>query len=316
MKKFVFLLIIVFSVTSNGSIQAQRLLRNLKNKIERKVEQKVEERIEEKVDEEIDKKLEEEAESADSSSTGQLSESEREQARVQNIMGRLGMNSTPVPYENSYSFSSNIKMEIETYKGDKLKDKGHINSFFNEDNMVFAYEFTDEEDSEDKKGFFIYDQNNNASIILSEDDGEMKGIVTGIDMEQMGAFAAEQVENDPDADPVDFDKAHKTGRTKKILGYTCEEYAYKDEHDESAVWITKDKVADMGSLFSSVYKNSAIVKGYPGGMIMEAVSKDLESDEKSIMRIIEINENITKEVDLSSYEIVNMGSISIPASEE
>ena len=318
MKKLVLLLIAGLLLSTYNDCQAQRLLKNIankaKNKIERKVEEKAEEKVDEKIDEEIDKRLDEAFDDADSATV--KSQEERDNERAMKIMQRMGMSSTPVNVEDSYSFSSNIKMEVESYKNGKLEDKSHINSFFNTSDDVFGYEFTDAESSQDKKGFFIMDKNNNATIILSDDNGEKKGIVTGVDMDQLSNYTQEEMENDSDSEPADFSRAHKTGRTKSILGHTCEEYIYKDEYDESTVWISKDKDLKMGGLFSSVYNNSSVLAGYPGGIIMEAESKDLNTNETSIMKVTEINDNIHKTIDLGSYEIMNLGSFKMPQEEK
>ncbi|MBN2775050.1 MAG: DUF4412 domain-containing protein [Prolixibacteraceae bacterium] len=317
MKKIILLLIAIVLTTSYNNCEAQRLLKNIankaKNKVEERVSKKIEEKAEERIDEEIDNKLDEAFNENDSTSTNsETTREEKDNERLKNIMGRIGLNSAPVEIEDSYSFTSNVKMQIESYQDDKLESTGFINSFFNDNIDVFAYEFTGEENSEDKKGFFIFDQPNSASIILSEDDGEKKGIATGIDMNQLGAYAETQI--DAEGEETDYSLlSKKTGRTKKILGYNCEEYEYTDENTKSIVWITKDKVWKADKLYSSLNLNTAaFLMGYPDGFIMEAESVDLETNEKSIMKITEINENINKEIDLSDYEIMNMGSINIP----
>ncbi|NQU87086.1 MAG: DUF4412 domain-containing protein [Mariniphaga sp.] len=319
MKKIVLLLIIAFVFTSYNNCEAQGLLKRIsnkaKNKVEERVSKKIEEKIEEKVDEEIDKKLDEAFDNNDSISTNSdKTREERDNERVKNIMSRMGVNSTPVEIEDSYSFSSNIKMDIETYTDGNLESTGHINSFFNNDSDVFAYEFEGDDDSEDKKGFFILDQKNKASIILSEDDGEKKGVVTGIDMAQLGAYAQENIDEDQDNE-VFSSKAKSTGRTKKILGYKCEEYVYEDESAKSNVWVTKDKMLKTHNLYSSFNMNAGFLNGFSGGFIMEAESTDKATNEKSIMKITEINEKISKKIDLSAYEIMNLGSLNLPQQE-
>jgi hypothetical protein len=317
MKRTLIILFAILLVGIYNDCQAQRLLRNIARRAQNRVEEKVEERIYEEVEEEVDKKVDEALDEAfeeegDSTATQtRKTRDERDRERAQRIMARMGANSTPVNIEENYAFSANVKMEIETWNNNNLENKDYINSFFTPDNQVFAYEVQNQENSENQKGFFIIDQKNNATIILTEEDGEKNGVVTGIDMDDLQNFAAEEAKKD-DTDPADFSKAQKTGRTKKILGYTCEEYVFKGETEESILWISKEKDLKMGNFFSSIYKNSTLVSGYPGGMIMEAETTDRNTNEKSVMRVTEINDDIRKEIDLSAYNIINMGRINIP----
>lgn len=317
MKRFLLIIFAVLAVSTYNDCKAQRLLRNITRRAQNRVEEKVEERIYEEVEEEVDKKVDEALdevfeEEGDSTATEtSKTREERDRERTQRIMTRMGANTTPVNIEESYAFSSNVKMEIETWTNNNLENKDYINSFFTPDNQVFAYEVRNEENTENEKGFFIIDQKNNATIILTEEDGEKNGIVTGIDMDDLQNFAAEEAEKD-DTDQADFSKAQKTGRTKKILGYTCEEYVFKGETEESTLWISEGKDLKTGNFFTSIYKNSSLVSGYPGGMIMEAETTDLNTNEKSVMRVTEINDDIRKEIDLSAYNIINMGRINIP----
>jgi len=318
MKRIIILLFALLIVSPFNDCKAQRLLRNVarraKNRVEQKVEERIYEEVEEEVDEEIDKALDEVFEEEGDSTATQTRKTrdERDRERAQRIMARMGANTTPVNIEDRYAFSANIKMETETWTNNNLENKDFINSFFTPDNQVFAYEIRNEKNSEDQKGFFIIDQKNNATIILTEEDGEKNGIVTGINMDQLQDFAAGEAEKEGDIEKVDFNKANKTGRTKKILGYTCDEYVLKGESEESILWISEEKDLKMGNFLTSVYRNSSLVSGYPGGMIMEAETTDLKTNEKSVMRITEINDNITKEIDLSAYNMVNMGMINIP----
>jgi len=53
------------------------------------------------------------------------------------------------------------------------------------------------------------------------------------------------------------------------------------------------------------------MSGMPDGFIMESDSKNLQTDERSIMKVTGIKENIHKNIDLSSYEIMNLGSVNV-----
>ena len=132
MRTIVFLIVAGLILTFNSNCEAQALLRNIanraKNKVEERVEKKVEQKVEQEADKEIDKKLDEALEI--DSTAASKSREQKDTERGQRIMNRIGLNSTPVKIEGSYSFTSNIKMEVENFdKKGNSTDKGIFNSF-------------------------------------------------------------------------------------------------------------------------------------------------------------------------------------------
>lgn len=313
MKKLVIPIIVLLILPSYNICNAQAILRNIanraKNKVEERVEKKVEQKVDQEVEKEVDKRLDEALEIDSTYDNSEKAVEERSNARGQKIMNRIGMNSAPANYENSYSFSSNVKMETESYnKKGKLESKGYLNTYWGSSMDVYAYEIVDEERAEDEKGLFIFDAKNMVSIILSEKEGEKTGIVTGLDLSQM--VVPDSLKNE--AGNVALNKnVRKTGSTKTILGYKCDEYVYEDAEDVSNVWITKDKTWKTGSLFGSVYKNPNLTNGFPQGFVMEADTKHIATGERNVLKVTEINENIKKNIDLATYQVMNLGSISI-----
>jgi|WetSurMetagenome_2_1015567.scaffolds.fasta_scaffold140340_2 hypothetical protein len=310
MKRFVITIIVLFVFPVYNMCDAQAILRNIanraRNKVEERVEKKAEEKVDQKVDEEIDKQLDKAIDKDSASVKSGKTEEERDKERARKLMGGLGFNSTPVKIETSYSFTSNIKMEIETFdKKGKSTNKGLYNTFFNDSNDAFAYEVVDQEKRDDQKGMFIFDQKNMASIMLSEDKGEKKGIATGLNLNQASPDSAKIDANVPNG------KVKRTGNSKRILGYSCDEYLYQDEKYNTSLWVTKDKVWRTGNLYGSIYKNPAMMNGMPNGFVMEADTKDLQTSELSVMKVIEINEKVNKKFDLSAYEITNLGTLNI-----
>ena len=90
------------------------------------------------------------------------------------------------------------------------------------DAVDYAMVFTDK----DAKSTIIFDSKNSAMLILSDSDGEKTGFAMGIDPEML-AEEVEEYAEESEADPY---KAYKTGKTKTILGYSCDEYLVEDEN--------------------------------------------------------------------------------------
>ncbi|VAW24728.1 hypothetical protein MNBD_BACTEROID01-600 [hydrothermal vent metagenome] len=311
MRNLILILLIGVFVTSANSSKAQGFLKRMADKAMEKVKEKTEEKAEEKVERKIDDGIDKAFEDMESEGQEEVkSDEERGMDAFRGMMGRLGVDTKPVEIKGSYSFSSNIKMYIETYKPNgTLESKGYLNSFFNKADGAFAYEFLSEKGSETGKGFFIYDPINKASIILSEKDGEKNGIVTGIDITPTEESRAAYKEPEKDSpDPMILNQnLKKTGKTKSILGYKCNEYLYEDDEVVSHIWMTKEKPWRVDNMLSAIYKSSQYSSAFPGGFMMEVDSRNKQTKERNIMKVTEVNENINKQVDLSSYKIMNMG---------
>ena len=318
-------LLTVFAVMLILPANGQRILRKLREKVEERVEKKVEEKAEEKVDEAIDKQLDkleealEEALEEEGDSARPKTDEERRQ-RIQNIMKGLGMSGEPVPVADSYQFDQMIQMHVESFDANGNKDsEGEFITHLSPNSRSMAYQMISGDMGNPGQGIFIIDAENDATIILSEEDGEKTGIVYGL-----GTFfqtMGKSIEEDADLDetPETYlanPNVSKTGRTKNIAGYKCEEYKYTDETSESNIWITKDLKMNTRDFFSTLFKTSMYSHGIPWGYMMEVTTSDKESGEKSFMQVTKVDDNSNKYFSLAEYEITNLGSFNVPMEEE
>ncbi|MBZ0242751.1 MAG: DUF4412 domain-containing protein, partial [Bacteroidales bacterium] len=287
-------------------------------KAQQKVEERVEAKAEEKIDEAIDKELDriEESLENDSGASKRSSESEKNnEQRMQNIMKGLNMSGESVPVEDSYTFDHLIEMQVESYdKKGKMESEGQFISLLNSDSKSMAYQVVSGDMSEAGQGIFIMDAENGATIILNEEKGEKTGIVYGT-----GAFFSsigESIdEDDFEETPEDYlanPNVKKTGRTKTIAGYKCEEYKYTDEESESEVWITMDMKLNTRDFFRTLFKTNLYSRGIPWGYMMEATTIE-KNGEKSFMQVIRVETNHITRFDLKDYEVTNLGSFTMPA---
>lgn len=316
-------LLVLLSILFVQPTHGQRFLKKLQEKVQEKVEEKVEKRVEEKTDEAIDKQLDKieeslESEEPESTSDGSGSDASREQ-RMQNLLQGIGMTGEPVPVADSYRFDHLIQMHIESYnKKGKKESEGEFITHFSPDSRSMAYQMVSGDIGKPGQGMFIIDAENGATIILNEEKGEKTGIVYG-----MGAFFSsvgetyeeEISEETPDA-YIANPNVTKTGRTKTIAGYKCEEYKYSDEESESEIWITKDLKMNTRDFFSTLFKTSLYSHGIPWGYMMEATTTDKQTGEKSIMQVTRVDANSNTRFSMADYEVTNLGSFQMPANEE
>jgi hypothetical protein len=230
-----------------------------------------------------------------------------------------GVSSEPVKFEDRYDFTSSVTMEFKTInKNGKEESDGNMITFFNPDEKYTAYEFinTDPKDQNDgKAGIFILDYKNKATIILSADN-ENSGIAYGMDEDFTDDRLNSEIEN---STPVKDEETgtenpllKKTGRTKTIAGYKCEEYRYDDKNITSRLWITKDFHWSNRDMLQKAFSGSVYSHEVPDGFLMESETKDKSTGKKMIFRVTEVNKDKTISFNMADYEITNIGKMSLP----
>ena len=239
---------------------------------------------------------------------------------LKGLMKGIGLETTPVATEDTYYFDHLIQMHIESYdqNGNKTSD-GDFITHFDPKSKSMAYQAISGDMANKGQGMFIVDTKNQATIILSEENGQKSGIVYG-----MGGYfetLGEEIEEE-DIDMEETPETYmanpnitKTGRTKTIAGYKCEEYVYKNEDGKSNIWITKDLKLNTRDFLSALYKASTMSNGMGWGYIMEATTVE-NSGEKSIMKVTRVDSNSNIKFSLKDYEITNLGTFQPPSEEE
>lgn len=297
---------------------AQGFLNKLSKKVQDKIEKKVDDKVDEQVDQNLDKVFE------DDQTETAASDDEKQAERLQKMMKGFGMSGEPVDIQDDYSFDSKLHMHIESYKKNGKKDSdGEFITYIDSDGKSFAYEFVDGDMKQtNKDGLFIMDLENKAMIILTEEKGEKNGLVYGFDMQGLvdsdfnDSYA--ELENGEVSDIVMNPNVEKTGRTKSIEGYKCEEYHYSDPEDETEAnfWISKDVNIVTRDFMSTMMKSATYSHGMPWGFVMESESVNTKTGERTLMKITDVDTNANKVLSMDGYRITNIGSMQIPNANE
>ena len=208
-------------------------------------------------------------------------------------------------------------MDIQNWDEDgKAEDPTVYTTYFNESESSFAMEF-----NETGKGrsLIIFDDANKIMIILSDDGKEKSGIVTPLSDNSASEIPEENPEvntKETSKDTENDSEWHnpnykKTGRTKMVAGYSCDEYLYEDTESEMSMWITKDMPTD---LYEKMFSLSAFATlnyaGYGEGFTMEWETKNKNSKERSLMTVKEVDKNKQTSIKTSGYQIFNLGGMS------
>ena len=225
-------------------------------------------------------------------------------------MGALGLSGN-VDYKSNYEFDAFIQMEVSEYKkNEKLDEQTVYDTHLSKEKIDYAMVFREN----NNKSTIIFDQENSAMLILSDNDGEKTGFAMGMDPE---AFA-EQVEEYEEESLVDPYSAHKTGKKKDILGYSCEEYLVEDTAAEVRMWISEDlgkkvrkNMLNNQQTFGAIFYHAA----YTNGMALEYDVLDKDDGKRTVMKVIDIDLNRSHSIPTKGYAVMSMKSQS-PEKEE
>ncbi len=284
MKQFLILLSILAFVTTLQDTQAQSIRSMMRKKI-------------------INDNLEAQAErdKAKAIEAGEEPDKHPNTTMTHVYMDALGLSGN-VDYESDYDFDAYIQMEVSEYnKNGKLKDKTIYDSYTNKESLNYAMVFSDKDD----RSTIIFDDENSAMLILADNDGEKTGFAMGIDKEDLAEDAEEYAE-EPDTKPYD---AYKTGKTKTILGYSCNEYLIDDENTETHMWVSEKlgkqvrrEMLNNQQTFGASFYHAA----YMNGMVLEYDYLDKEDGERVVMQVTAIDLNHSHTISTTSYAVMSM----------
>lgn len=203
--------------------------------------------------------------------------------------------------EAAYDFPLYISMHITSYKNDDKKESD-IQYYINGAQNTVGFKATDDNNKKRKdEMFMIYDHKNHSMVMLNEK--EKSAMAMNLNAFMSGDAIKRRDEGKGEAPKNDM-KCNKTGKSKTILGYKCEEYVCIDEdrNRKSEIWVTT-RLKTSGLSQASASNPWAAYFGNAekmGGMMMEGNFYKNEHIESSIV-VTEINEKSDKSVKMSDY---------------
>lgn len=200
--------------------------------------------------------------------------------------------------ESEYSFPLSLTMHMTSYKNGEKDKESDMKYYLNVSEKYFGMKMENEKKKKDEM-FIIYDYDNNSSIMLNEND--KTGMAVNINAFMSAEAQANRGKNTGDGKYKN--DCNKSGKTKTIEGYSCEEWVCIDEdrNRRSEIWIAGKLPIDISQSFMrSPYAYAGANK--MAGMMMEG--SFFKNDQiESKMEVTELNQSANYNVKMSDYKM-------------
>ncbi len=287
---------LLISFSSINSLEAQ-LLKKLKKRVQAATEEVVIEKVAQKSAQETGKVMD-----------SLLDIDPDYQSNYQNQLNQMMIaGSETIPIEDSYSFNQRILYKMEITSDIKPTIVNYEMWFSNDaEYMATRVENNEDSDSRDMPSSMltILDEKNKAMIILMQE----QKFAQILSMDKIKDIAVE--ENLKDSVDTDFSSIKKSGRTKNILGHTCEEYVSINDSKNFSFWVTTELELFQKNIFfnlsNSLGGNSfSNVPEAAKGLMMEMQFEDSKSNEKGTMTVIDI-QKLEKTINTNEYQLMSL----------
>ncbi len=309
MKKHLYPVLAIMAIYIYMPAQSQFL-----KKLHKQPEQKSEEQVSEEADSADTKGFKKKVKSIwggifqeNEDETGAADDTSSEEPGDVNTGFPMGSNAK-VPVEDQYSFDTRVVYQFTTENPDsKEKVDMDIISWYKEGAEYSATRIQSATDQQSINVLTILDMKNKAMIMIMEDQKMAQVISTkGMDVDEADG------QNDT-ANPEDKPTIRKTGRTKKILGYTCYEYEMKSKDTEGTFWIAPEaKVYSAGMFKGGMFGEdspSVIIPENQQGMLMEmnAVVTGEDGKKSDIKLIVKSIDKKSMTINMADYQKMSFG---------
>ncbi len=235
---------------------------------------------------------------------------------VMNLFNKMS-GANDLKYDDSYTFDAELKYRIESFdKSGKSKGVAFYRTLLSNSNQDAAMIFEPGKSNnqpDNGSGSFIFDTRNHVFIMLSKSD-KKEGFVMGTNGDDNVSKETNDNSSDAKEDLSNKDEYglhyKKTGRTKKILGYTCEEYVATEDNTENHIWGTKEVKFNSSTALNrlNAFSGNYSAGLYPSGFLMEINTKDLKTGESTLFKVVEFSDHKNNTLSLKGFKLAKIGS--------
>jgi len=263
--KVLLTLIATFTITFAHAQIFGRIVDRAKDKISNKIEDKVVERISEEI-----------ARAAMKPIDNAIDDMLKERHAQDSINGKTDVDYgefvnaflKPVNLPDSYTFDMTLECETKDYDGDKTD----MEMLLTKDGSAIG--FVQFENG--KRMTMVFDTKNDIMAVYNEEEKKVQGMPSMLSL--AGAMASSQEE---DAYEMSFDK---TGKTKKVAGYECDEWEIDDEETTTKALVAENFPIEWKDSFGPFLKQMLPTTQrdqMPKGMTLKSESKTKAKNKKS-----------------------------------
>lgn len=296
--KLLTLLFFVISTTDSHAQFAKQLQKAAERGVSRAIERKVEIEVEKLAMRQLNKMFKdlygtEDIETIPGMDMGKIMQS------IQN----------DIEVDESYDFTGYSIFELTG-----LDEKGKaiepviLKSYLSEDSNITGMEFSEKTKKTDEVYVMILDFNRNISITLFENDGQKMRMAFGYDYAAMSEGVELEGSDESGEDQnVSF---NKTGNSKNIMGYDCEEYLVETDENITRFWVTKAPISGQASFWGQNNPfltarmkdhNPDLFQNLPTGNMMEAFMESKKDKSIMEMKVTDLKENQPKSFLMAEY---------------
>ncbi len=240
-------------------------------------------------------------------SAGNKDQNEQQAEGRRGLGGLLG-GKTDIKHNDVYEFTGRIYMTMETYEKKDVKKSDYF-TYFNSSipNAGIEVRIADPDNKDQSvPTTFLFDGENRCFMILMEGTDSKTGIISTIPDDSTLNAQAKGMKNQEQKPAV----ITKTGNSKIIAGYRCDEYKVVEPGEEgySNVWMTKDvKIKADKRYWSKAGMPSYY--GHPefeGSMMLAFDTFDKSGKPEMKMETREINENFRHSISTTGFSFIKM----------
>jgi hypothetical protein len=302
--RFLFLLFILMIILPSVSYSQGGYI--LRRAINRQVEKEVDSLLDKKVQDEQNKsrerqRIEEQNAAKVNEDTGEESSDEGEGQQGAVDLGGLFGNKVDLKYNDKYDFTSRLYMQTESYdKKDVTKMDMYMYYSSISPSIGIETKSITSSDGEELPvvSSMVMDGENKCFIMLTDMNGTKMGIISPV--------PDENAETEKAKAPV----ITKTGNTKVIAGYKCDEYSYKDADSKTSgkLWHSKDAKLkiDRRSWSKAGMPDYYGYEGFREGIILASETYDNKGKLEAKTETKEINPDFPHSISVKGYPLRQM----------
>jgi len=282
----------------SGSADAQ-ILKKLKRKVQQATEDVIVEKAAQKTAQETGKALDSLLEI----------DPDYEQKNKEQYERMFGQGGADIPIENSYQFDTNVLYTMEFSSNDENSVVDY-SMWFSDNHSYMATQVSSmqsgSKESQEMPAsvLSVIDEKNKAMIILMEE----QKIAQVISMEKIKGIS--DAENSSEGLDPSFEAVKKTGKSKKILGYDCEEFSSENADSKFTFWVTQDLDVYQKNMFFNMSKSLGgnsfqNIPQEAKGLLMEMNFEHKTKNENGKMVVKEIRKE-SKSINTDGYQFMNL----------